>query len=72
MLGLTAFTALVMIVGTSAPAHAYIDPGSGSYLLQLALAGILAVVFSLKMSWQRLRTNVAARFGSRETPHRGR
>jgi len=58
MLLITSFTALVFLVGTSAPAHAYIDPGSGSYVLQMALAGILAIVFSLKMFWQRLRTSV--------------
>ena len=70
MLALTALTALVFLVGTSAPAHAYIDPGSGSYMLQLAMAGLLAVVFSLKMSWHRLRSTVAARLGGRQTAQR--
>lgn len=71
MLLLTSFTALVFLIGTSAPAHAYIDPGSGSYVLQLALAGILAVVFSLKMSWQRLRTSIANALQNRAPARRG-
>ena len=71
MLAITTLTALVMLIGTSAPAHAYIDPGSGSYMLQLVLAGFLAVVFSLKMSWQRLRSNIAGRFGRQEPAGRG-
>ena len=48
--------AVVLIVGMSAPAHAYIDPGSGSYMLQMTMASILAVVFSIKLSWQRLKS----------------
>ncbi len=29
----------------------YIDPGTGSYLLQLVVAGMLGTVFAVKMSW---------------------
>jgi hypothetical protein len=71
MFYITALTATVLLLGTSSAAHAYIDPGSGSYMLQMALAGILAVVFSLKMFWQRLRTNVTSHFRTskrHETP----
>jgi hypothetical protein len=38
---------------------AYIDPGSGSMLLQVILAGVLAVPFFLRRTiadaWQRIR-----------------
>ena len=30
------------------PAHAYIDPGTGSYLLQIVIAGFLSVSFFLR------------------------
>ncbi len=33
-------------------AYAYLDPGSGSYILQLLLAGLLAVSFTLKTFWR--------------------
>ncbi len=56
---ITGLTAVVLLIGTLAPAHAYIDAGSGSYMLQMTLAGILAIVFSLKMFWQRLRANAS-------------
>ena len=39
-----------------APAHAYIDAGSGSYVLQMAMAGVLALAFSVKLAWQRIRS----------------
>ena len=34
-------------------ASAYIDPGTGSYVLQLLLAGILGALFAIKMFWTR-------------------
>lgn len=36
-------------------AHAYIDPGTGSYLLQMLAAGILAALFVIKAFWRNLR-----------------
>ena len=44
---------------------AYIDPGTGSYVLQLALAGLLAAGYTLRRFW----TRVASLFGRpTETP----
>ena len=40
---------------------AYIDPGSGSMLLQVLLGGIAGVAVAVRMYWHRLR----AFFGSR-------
>ncbi len=34
---------------------AYLDPGSGSFLLQLLLAGILGGLFVVRMSWSRIK-----------------
>jgi hypothetical protein len=34
---------------------AYLDPGTGSYLLQLALAGILGASYAVKHFWSRLK-----------------
>jgi hypothetical protein len=35
---------------------AYIDPGTGSFVLQLALAGLLAVGVTGKLYWQKFRS----------------
>jgi hypothetical protein len=40
---------------------AYIDPGSGSMLLQVLLGGIAGVAVAVRMYWRRVR----AFFGSR-------
>ena len=36
------------------PAHAYIDPGGASYLVQMIAGGALAAVFVLRTYWQRI------------------
>jgi hypothetical protein len=36
------------------PAEAYIDPGTGSMALQLALAGLAAAAATLRIFWRRL------------------
>lgn len=46
---------VALLFGYIAPAHAYVDAGSGSYMLQMGLAGVLGVIFSIKLSWQRLK-----------------
>jgi len=44
-------------------AHAYIDPGTGSYILQIVIAGIAAGAFAIKILWRRIR----ALFSSNKT-----
>lgn len=34
---------------------AYLDPGTGSYLLQLALAGVLGASYAVKHFWSRVK-----------------
>jgi len=35
-------------------AHAYIDPGTGSYMLQMLLAGLLGALMAIKMFWRQI------------------
>jgi hypothetical protein len=46
--------------------HAYIDPGTGSYILQIVIAGIAASVFALKMFWGKIKGLFS---GNRAQPH---
>lgn len=34
--------------------HAYLDPGSGSFLLQLLIAGLVGAGFLVKTFWRRI------------------
>jgi len=53
-LGIIFFAACIVVVYPHA-AHAYLDPGTGSYLLQLAIAGLLGAAFAIKVFWLRIK-----------------
>ncbi|MDP2720720.1 MAG: hypothetical protein Q8O75_02145, partial [bacterium] len=36
-------------------AHAYLDPGTGSYILQILAAGVLGGLFAVKTFWRSIR-----------------
>jgi hypothetical protein len=36
--------------------YAYIDPGTGSYILQLLVATLLGGLFALKLGWNKIMT----------------
>ena len=35
--------------------HAYLDPGSGSFLVQLLIAGIVGAGFLIKVYWKKFK-----------------
>ena len=39
--------------------YAYIDPGSGSYFLQILVAGLLGLLYSIRLFWARIRVSLA-------------
>lgn len=51
----TRMAVAVVALGLSPGAFAYLDPGAGSMLLQLLIAGILGALFTIKMYWYRLK-----------------
>jgi hypothetical protein len=38
-----------------ATSYAYIDPGTGSYVFQLLIAGILSALVSIKIFWRNIK-----------------
>ena len=36
----------------------YLDPGSGSYLLQLLIAGALGALLALRIYWSRIKRTI--------------
>lgn len=47
---------------TARRAYAYLDPGSGSYLFQLIIAGLLGAGFFIKSSWKYIVAFLKKRF----------
>ena len=42
-------------------AHAYLDPGTGSMVLQLLLGGVAGLVIVLKLYWHRILSCIGLR-----------
>jgi len=62
-----ALSAVFLGVMASAPAHAYLDPGTGSMMLQLMLGGVAGAVVIGKLYFRRA-TDFFRSFGRRRTP----
>jgi hypothetical protein len=54
---LTSFgLASLIYVAWPRPALAYIDPGTGSYLIQLLIAAAVGLAFGVKLYWRKIKT----------------
>lgn len=48
------FTLLNILISGSQGTDAYLDPGSGSYLIQLLLASLLGGLFLVRLYWKKI------------------
>ena len=46
---------LINLLTTILRPHAYLDPGSGSFLVQLLIAGIVGAGFLIKVYWKKIK-----------------
>jgi hypothetical protein len=51
---IVSFYALIFLFWSS-DSHAYFDPGTGSQLLQLLLAGLFGFLFTIKMYFHKIK-----------------
>ncbi len=54
------FTTVALLLLIVTDVQAYLDPGTGSMLLQVILGGIAAVGVALKLYWHRLKAAFGA------------
>ena len=47
-------------------AYAYLDPGTGSYLLQVGLAVLIGASFAIKIYWKKIKTSLLNLFSKRQ------
>lgn len=52
---LTALSSVFVLAWSAAPAHAYLDPGTGSMMLQLLLGGVAGALVVGKLYMERAR-----------------
>ena len=55
--------AILMIGMSTSPAWAYLDPGTGSIVLQVLLGGVAGLLLAGKLYWHRLLTILGIRRG---------
>jgi hypothetical protein len=56
-------SALLLILPTYS--YGYLDPGAGSYALQVLAAALLGTLFSLRIYWKRIKDFIKRIFGSK-------
>lgn len=44
----------ILLASFALPAHAYLDPASGSMLLQMIVGGIAGLALAVKLFWHRI------------------
>ena len=49
-------------------AHAYLDPGTGSFMLQMLIAALVGGTYALKIYWKRIRGVMSRVFKSKRPP----
>ncbi|MHB8094254.1 MAG: hypothetical protein ACYDH0_04855 [Candidatus Aminicenantales bacterium] len=56
MIKVIRWTVVGIVVAFLTPVYAlaYIDPGTGSYLIQLLIAAFVAISFSIKIFWKKI------------------
>jgi hypothetical protein len=54
-------TGVVLFLIAEVPVHAYLDPGSGSMLVQLLLGGVAGLAVIARLGWRRLRERLRPR-----------
>ena len=60
------FLVLLMCAGFPSFSYAYLDPGTGSYIFQLLIAGLLGLAFLLKVYWNKVKSFVLGLFSGDE------
>ncbi len=56
-----------VIISSATPAHAYVDPGTGSLLLQSIIGGIVGGMFIIRTYWARFRAFLSGQRGDVST-----
>ena len=59
---LKTIVAILLICCMPQLAWAYVDPGTGSYIIQMIIATLVGGLFALKLFWVRIKTFLATVF----------
>jgi len=60
----------MVLTASATPAYAYLDPGTGSMILQVLLGGVAGVALAGKLYWRRFLVMIGVRSEPGEQPKR--
>jgi hypothetical protein len=66
----TAAFAVAFVLMMAPAAHAYIDPGTGSYVFQVIVGALLGAAVAVKVFWRRIWNFVTRRSAKERTADR--
>ncbi|MDA0662508.1 MAG: hypothetical protein O3B08_06700 [Proteobacteria bacterium] len=69
-IGFVSAIATALVLASHTPAHAYLDPGTGSMILQGIIGAVVGGLIALKLYWARLRNFLSARHSRRAADDR--
>lgn len=49
------FLCVLVSLVTLDDSHAYLDPGTGSFVLQAVIGGVLGAIFTIKTYWAQIK-----------------
>lgn len=53
---------LIIVILIPKAAFAYLDPGTGSYVLQVVIALFIGAIYSVKIYWTKIKTFIKRTF----------
>jgi hypothetical protein len=51
-----------LFISLTTQAHAYLDPGTGSMVIQIIIAGTVGALFALKTFWSQIKNFFSTKF----------
>ena len=59
-------SSLVLVLILTDVAQAYLDPGTGSFLIQFLLAGLFGVILSIRIFWGSVKSGLLRLLGKKK------
>ncbi|MBW7944478.1 hypothetical protein H3C70_03700 [Patescibacteria group bacterium] len=65
MIEIVLFLTAFLFVGAT-PVHAYLDPGTGSYITQIAIGFLVGGGYVAKVYWHQIKSRLQSLFGKKK------
>ena len=62
--------AALFLLGLQPKAYAYLDPGSGSFFIQMLLAALVGLSFTIKTFWKKIKEFLIKLFSGGKGPEK--